>query len=245
MSPNGHQLRAHNKRVAAMLADPECVGELLLVGIAIARSVDLNDPPLGEGVSLATFADRIYGPTKRVYTSIFNGEETTHTRYPGRDQLNEVIREDIRRYQPNEGPGFHFVHCGRPMIRRDGTCDRNASANYTKRFTDPVTGHQSWVGACTQKPCVAWFQDLRARNAAELKTNPAPTPAANVGGVLDRHLPEIDWYTIWRHLDERWTPPPEAQPWTRPKFTLIVDSEPEEAPVTTKPSLTVIEGGWR
>lgn len=246
-APTSAQLRAHERRVAAMMADQECVGELLLAGIAMARAVDLDDPPFVEGCTLGVFADIVYGRYVYETKTTFHGETVVHRRWPGRDQFRAVIRKDIRRYQPAEGRGFHSTSCGRPMVRREGLCGANASSNHTSRLTDPATGFQSWVGACTNRPCRDWFAALVARNAAQLAATPAPIPAANTGGVLDRHLPEIDWYAIWRHLDERWTPPPEAQAWTPPKLTLVVDDDREvaEPAVGGRPTLTVIEGGWR
>lgn len=46
-APTAEQLLAHNDRVRRMLADPECVGELLLVGIGMARCGDDTAAPPG------------------------------------------------------------------------------------------------------------------------------------------------------------------------------------------------------
>lgn len=138
-----------------------------------------------------------------------------------------------------------MVTCGRPRVRTEGTCGRNASANHTKRLIDPATGERMWVGACTNTACKAWFAAVLERNERELATNPPPRPPANTGGVLERHLPEIDWWAIYRHLDETWTPPPENETWHRPKLQLVL-GEPEPAVMPAeRPALTVLEGGWR
>src|SRR5204863_4325418 len=130
--------------------------------------------------------------------------------------------------------------CGRSMLRREGVCGRGASWNQQRRLTDPLTGKRHTVGACSQPKCRAWFADLLARNAAELKTHPAPRPAANTGGVLERHLSEIDWWTVWRHVDPDWTPPPEGERFVRPTLTLVM-TDPEDMPVTAsaRPALVV------
>jgi hypothetical protein len=87
---------------------------------------------------------------------------------------------------------------------------------------------------------------MLARNAAELKANPAPVPPANTGGVLERHLPEIDWWKVWTHVDKSWSPPPEGERFHKPKLTLVM-GEPEENVVVEmrRPALVVHEGGWR
>lgn len=248
--PSYAQLRAHEKRVAGMLADPECVGELLLVGIGMARSVDLGDPPwtAENAMPMKTLAERLYGnrwlPTRLV--GVGQPHETADAN-PYR-RCWSVFHADRRRYCPTvDGDLAHWaITCGRPMIRREGVCGRDAAHDQRRRLTDPLTGQRRTVGACSQKLCRAWLVDLDERNRAELKAHPAPEPPANVGGVLERHLPEIDWWPIWAHVDKRWKPPPEGARFERPKLTLLVgDEEPPVVARSERPSLTVHEGGWR
>lgn len=231
-----------------MLADPECVGELLLVGLAMARSVDLGDPGFSDdgNMPMRVIAERVYGNRRLPSVMLLPGWPRC-----GADRASRVaalFREDRRRYDPDadqEERSWHFVTCGRPMIRRDGLCDRNASDR--RRLTDPATGLRWWVGVCSQKACKQWFADLVERNRLELKANPPPVPSANAGGVLERHLPEIDWWKVWQHVDPKWTPPPEGRPFERPRLTLVVGDEGPEATTTlgVRPVLTVHEGGWR
>lgn len=246
MTPTSTQLRAHEKRVAGMIADPECVGELLLVGLGMARSLDLGDPGWVDGsMPMREVAKRIYGerwlPTRMVGVGQPHATADAH---PHR-RISSVFRADRRRYDPDydQGPRWHSLTCGRPMIRREGLCARNATVH--RRLTDPANGSRRWVASCGQAPCKAWLSDLVARNAAELKAHPAPVPPANTGGVLERHLPEIDWWAVWRHVDKTWTPPPEGQRFERPTLTLVMTDD--EAPVTApiRPALVVHEGGWR
>src|SRR5690554_1916727 len=161
-----------------------------------------------------------------------------------RRRLWDVFRQDRRRYDPDvdEGRRYRRLTCGRPMIRREGLCDRNASSQ--RRLTDPATGRRQWVGCCSQSACKRWFTDLLERNRRELAANPPPTPAANTGGVLERHLPEVDWWVVWKQVDPGWCPPPEGRPFGKPTLTVIVGGDEPEMSVP-RPALTVIEGGRR
>jgi hypothetical protein len=250
-APSIAQLRAHEKRIAGMLADPECIGELLLVGTGMARTLDLGDPPWGdEGhMQIRVIAERIYG-RHRLHQPILGASHYSDrgdTR--PRRRILDVFYADRRRYSADvDGDrGFGFVTCGRPMLRRDGLCGRNASYELQRRLTDPATGQRRTVGACSQPKCRAWFADLLDRNAAELKAHPAPVPPANTGGVLERHLPELDWWKIWAHVDKTWVPPPEGERFHRPTLKLVM-TDPDEVPVSApipRPALVVHEGGWR
>jgi hypothetical protein len=252
MRPSAADLYVHDQRVTRMLADPDCVGELLLVGIGMARCIDLNDPPWNEDgyMPTSTIAKAIYG--NRALPSSIVG--TIHLTDRGDRRASRRIRDvfyaDRRRYSPDVDGDRHWAHvtCGRPMVRREGLCGRSASSN-ARRLTDPATGQRRWVGACSQPACKQWFTDLLDRNRAELAAHPAPVPPANTGGVLERHLPEIDWWKVWRAVDKDWSPPPEGRAFERPTLRLVMDvdrDEVESPPVTAvRPRLVVHEGGWR
>ncbi|MEU8334836.1 hypothetical protein [Micromonospora tulbaghiae] len=253
MTPSAADLHAHNQRISRMLADPECVGELLLVGIGMARCVDLSDPPWGDNgaMPMKTLAETLYG--RRWLPTSFVGVgslSTTADSNPYR-RIRSLFYADRRRYSATaDGDrAWADVTCGRPMVRRDGLCGRSASSN-ARRLTDPATGQRRWVGCCSQPACKQWFTDLLARNAAELAANPVPEPAANTGGVLERHLPEIDWWAVWRRVDPQWSPPPEGRRFERPTLRLLVtDDDLAEAGVEpeprVRPALVALEGGWR
>jgi hypothetical protein len=250
-SPTYAQLRAHEKRTAGMLADDDCVGELLLVGMGMARCLDLGDPvwPAGKSMPLKPIAYAIYGRYRLGMDMLLPLHRSAHGDCHPRKRILDVFFQDRRRYSATvDGDrGFHDATFGRPMVRRDGLCGRNPSYSSQRRLTDPATGQRRTVGACSQAACQKWFADLLARNAAELKANPAPQPPANPGGVLERHLPEIDWWKVWRHVDKDWTPPPEGERFERPKLTLVMSDGEDGSPVvaTARPALTVHEGGWR
>jgi hypothetical protein len=231
-----------------MLADPECAGELLLVGIGMARCVDLGDPPWTDDgrMDLRAVADRIYGRRRLATGMIIGTVHYDRAETSPRQRIQGVFFADRRRYsaEVDGDPGFHGVTCGRPMLRREGVCGRGAAHYLCRTLIDPATGQRRTVGACTQKLCRAWFDDLLARNAAELKKHPAPEPPANTGGVLQRHLPELNWPKIWSRVDKDWRPPPEGVRFERPKLTLIHGDE--DMPVTVpRPTLVVHDGGWR
>lgn len=254
--PTYAQLRTHEERISGMLADPECVGELLLVGIGMARCLDLGDPPWGDDgyMRLPVIAYAVYGKYRLGMDMLLPLHRSAHGDCHPRRRIRDVFFQDRRRYSASiDGDrGFGGVTCGRPMVRRDGLCGRNPKYDSQRRLTDPATGQRRTVGACSQPACQAWFADLLARNAAELKANPAPQPPANTGGVLERHLSEIDWWKVWTHVDPNWKPPPEGERFHRPKLTLIVAPEDlaDVPPVFervngNRPALTVHEGGWR
>lgn len=242
--PTTDALRAHERRIAGMLADPECVGELLLVGMAMARSVDLDDPPWGVRMSLAPIAWSVYGRFWQS-PSMLVPDRTAHGHHHPCKRLLDVFRYDRRRYEPADSDNPWATFCERPMLRRSGVCGGSGSSGAW--LIDPANGLRSYVGACSQPSCRRWIARMVERNAAELAAHPAPVPPANRGGVLERHLPEIDWWKVWRGVAKDWTPPPEGRAFERPTLTLhVADDEPEALPTPpVRPVLRVLEGGWR
>lgn len=247
--PTYSALRAHDARVQRMLADPECVGELLLVGIGMARCLDLRDPPFADdgSVNMRLVTERAYGNIWLPAFLVGVNRDLGDRGDPNpRHRIRSLFYADRRRYCPTADGGrrWDMVVCGRPMIPGDGLCDRTATDK--RRLTDPLTGRRDWVGSCAQTKCRAWLSDLMARNAADLTASPAPEPPANTGGVLERHLPEIDWWKVWSHVDPGWEPPPEGRAFERPRFTVLVndDAEPVVAR-TVRPALVALDGGWR
>lgn len=248
MIPN---LTAYEQCVQGMLDDHECIGELLLVGIAFARAQHLGDPaPVGPDLSLKAMARPLYG--------LGNGfvgrdllvpydDEYGRTRYPERGwkRICSVIMADARRYEP-PGRGHGVYACRRPGIRGRDECGRDVVDSTIRPVTDPLTGERDWIGCCSNTGCKAWLASVLATNKAELAVHPAPRPAANTGGILERHLPNIDWWSLWSSLDKRWSPPPEAEPFHGPKLTVVtgLDDTPVEAAPPARPALTVLRGGW-
>jgi hypothetical protein len=57
--------------------------------------------------------------------------------------------------------------------------------------------------------------------------------------VLARHLPELDWHALWADLDPRWSPPPEVDAWTPPRFTLLTGGGDVDVDAD-QPHLTVV-----
>lgn len=197
-------LREYRKRVAAMLEDPECTGELLALGISLLDFIILRTDPSEK--DWRYYADRAWGRVSE-----------HHIRY--------LLTSDIRRYDAIKDADAHDPkrRCGAPMIRRQGPCGQ--SAGKRALLTDPDTGRKQWLAACRRH--VDWF-DARVRdNRLAADVQDVQIPAANVGGVLARHIPEIDWHKTWKQLKSDWTPPPEG--------------EPEETGV--KPRLTLVFGG--
>lgn len=261
MTPNAAQLRAHEKRIAGMYADPDLVGDLLAVGLVFARSLDFDNPPLNHVVREAG---------KLIYGRAEHGPHLHRWRYEeqfqriaqvGHKRVADILRSDIRRYVPDLTRAYF---CQRPMRPRPGQevlagnlmsddaqkkpeerrCGRQNAVYERYLFVDVVNGNRHALGACSKPICQRWWNDLRARNEAEIATTPPPEPVANRGGVLERHLDEIDWPAIYQHLDPAWKPPHEAPGWKPPKLQILLNDEPDVT-VTQRPALSVIRGGWR
>lgn len=195
-------LREYHKRIQAMLADPECDDDLLLLGISL-----LDFAILKNGVkSWDHYSERVWG--KSGY------------------RLRGTLRLDIRRYDAmtDANSNTPYRKCGSPMIRRGGPCGQSASRQAL--LTDPDTGRKQWVAGCKRHH--EWFDaQVRANRLAVAEEITPVIPAANVGGVLERHIPEIDWEATWLKLDPDWVRPPEDAP----------------LPTTITPKLQLIMGG--
>lgn len=214
-------LQRHHGRIQGMLDDPHCHGGLLAAGLALAHFVDF---------------DGVDGDLNRIGRRAF--VKTIAHRRAG-DVMKEVLRKDIRRYSPSADPdsrSYWHLTCSAPMVKRDGPCKQHAVAR--EAVTDHLTGRRKYIGACGRPEHKQWLAALVARN----RTGAPPRPAANTGGVLARHLPEIDWSALYLLLDPTWTAPPEESPWQRPTLLLHMgDARASTAP--DRPSLAVLAGG--
>jgi hypothetical protein len=204
MSETYSALRDYRRRVSAMLDDPECTGDLFALGISLLDFAVLRID--GDEKSWAYYGKRAWGESHNW-------------------KIRDVLRKDIRRYDALKDAESRDParRCGAPMVRRQGPCGQ--SAGLRALLTDADTGRKQWIAACSRHR--DWFESRVRANRAEVEVANPERPAANAGGVLARHIPEIDWETTWRKLDPKWTPPPE--------------STPEEVPL--KPKLTLVLGG--
>ena len=183
-------LRDYRSRIAAMLDDPECGGDLLALGVALLDFAVLRIDR--DERSWKFYAKRAWGT--------------------GSDwRIRDVLRKDIRRYDAlKDAEGRDPARrCGAPMVRRQGPCGQ--SAGLRTLLTDPDAGRKQWIAACSRHR--DWFEArVRSNRLAVEQTEAVTRPPANAGGVLARHIPEIAWEDTWRKLDPKWTPPPEAEP---------------------------------
>jgi len=229
MSATYDQLVTCDQCVAAMLDDPTLADDLLLIGLHWARAVHLGTPPL-DGIGKST-ARAVYGTG-------------------GARRVWDIIRTDIRRYVPDTSMA---ARCQRPIRRNQAqikehgeTCGHPTCGEaHRALFVDPADGTRHSIGCCSTPRCVAWWNGLRARNQAELAAHCPPEPAANHGGILAKHLPELDWERIYSVLDPTWVPPREAEPWRPPTLTVVVDLDHEDSADVPRPVLSVVRGGWR
>ena len=188
-------LREYRRRIAAMLADPECVDDLFSLGVALLDFAVLRHR---DKKTWDHYTDQVW--------------EFRHS-----GKTRSVLRGDIRRYDAikDADQGEPARRCGAPMIRRQGPCGQSASRR--SMLTDDLTGRKQWIAGCKRHE--EWFNSqVRANRATIDEIADAVRPAANAGGVLARHIPEIDWHAVWLKLDPSWTPPPEREPETVPVF---------------------------
>jgi hypothetical protein len=202
-------LREYRRRIAAMLEDPDCTDDLFSLGVAL---LDFAVLKTSSDRSWAHYAEQAWGPRSDY-------------------RVRGVLRGDVRRYDAIKdadqvGPARG---CGAPMIRRQGPCGK--SATIRTMLTDADTGRRQWLAACTRHR--DWFDAQAIANRRAVgEIEDLAVPAANAGGVLARHLPEIDWQATWKKLDPNWTPPPEGEPETeplRPKLRLILGEASDSA----------------
>lgn len=186
------------KRVRALLEDPECTGELLAIGVALADLIDLRG-----GGNWSTVGTGVYGPKGLLRT------------------LKSALREDVRRYDVTKDPDANYwgARCGAPMIRRQGPCGNHGSRRAL--VTDPETGRQQWLAGCSRH--AEWFTKALVAHRQAASTVEKIDPPANAGGVLERHFPDVKWEDIYEWVQPGWTEPGERV--EAPKLRLIRGGE--------------------
>ncbi|MER7331639.1 MULTISPECIES: hypothetical protein [unclassified Micromonospora] len=241
--PTFAALREYNRVTAALMADPEITGNLLLLGLWLARATILKDPPEGEnGWNAADAARSLFPLSSRPAMGGF-GVRHEQTTGPNTWRVSGLLKEDIRRYDFRAEPGYSAQRtpCGAPTPRKLA-CGKPESIG--SLFTDPETGRRHAVGACRQH--ANWYWEQQRANQEACAAVEVPQPPANTGGRLARHI-RLDWQKLWSTLDPDWTPPPEVEAWERPNLRLFVspDVPLAEVPtaVTPRPRFAVISGG--
>ncbi|WP_037307009.1 hypothetical protein [Amycolatopsis orientalis] len=207
------------QRVQRLAADPRVTGALFGTGAAIATILDGG---MHDQVTLGAIQDLALGPQRTSggpVTAPGRSDQDLTAWYAERrlDPIRELLRKDIRRYQP---PAAKRV-CQAPMPRK-GRCDRSSSRSTL--LTDWTTGQRQWCEACTRH--TDWWTTYIAEHARG-RPEIVPQPYANTGGALARHFPEIDWPRLWHELDPHWEPRPEREPAESSPPTLqVITSEP-------------------
>lgn len=215
-------LREHQQTVTDLLADPDITGDLLLVGLWLARATLLRQPEptseSGDGWQLSDIAADLY-PLRSSRSMYGLGPDTPPTTGPDVWKVAATLKDDIRRYDwRNDQPAWNgrVVPCAGPMVRR-AVCGK--SATVWGLLTDPGSGRRRILGACRAHH--GWWQQQTADNRTACNAVTVPRPPANAGGRLARHI-RLDWEAMWRGLDPEWVAPPEMDTWARPKLTVLV-----------------------
>jgi hypothetical protein len=212
--------RAYHQCVDGMWADPDLTGDLLLIGLYWARQLHLND--VAETISGAATVKAVYG----------RDGNRSH-------RYQSTLRQDIRRYASTADPrnNRYDTGCVAPMVRREGLCGQSGNAD--RQIRDLDTGERLVLRHCARHR--AWaFQQLSANaDAWDALGYRKPVPPANAGGVLRRHLPEVDWPSLWRSIDENWVEPPEREPFHPPELQVLVTLDVEPV-VRPRPALRLV-----
>jgi hypothetical protein len=199
-------------RITRMMADPDCGGDLLLLGCALAAFID-------------------FGMQK---TPKLNSEDVARQAWSTsamyRWRFKDTVSKDARTYKPPRGGQA----CMAPMQRRDGTCGKRSS--WSGYLTDWETGEKTWLVACSRHG--DWHRDTSRANW-EAKPEKPPLPAANHGGVLARHFPEFAWPALWKWADPLWVEHPETKRWPKPTLTLHLGDGAEDD--GARPMLAVVQ----
>jgi hypothetical protein len=198
-----------DERRRQMLNDPDLTGDLLLFALALEEVVWDR-------------AERGRRKAKRhwvrdVAALAYGENDAYHLKYWGK----KVIADDLPRYEVLRDE--YYNPCVAPMIRREGLCGKSGSTRLIDR--DPLTGEGKWIALCSRHRGLE--PKFRARER-EWKTNGAPVPPANTGGVLRRYW-QADWDQIYQWASGR-TPMEggrEATP-PRPKLRLIQGGDESE-----------------
>lgn len=214
-------MSAHS-RLVAMLDDPDCGGDLLLVGVALLALVDLGRHDLRHTEAMGA---AVWGTPSAAWW------------------VQEAICRDARTYEPEQVWHAEAL-CEAPMVRRSGACGKSAGSE--RVIVDYATGRWRYVRACSRHR--DWLRGVYTANRAQAPHpdrpfGGAPLPAANHGGVLARHFPEFDWPTLWRRFHPRWVEHPEEEPWPAPTLTLLVGDDAGDGAHGRRPVLSLATGG--
>jgi hypothetical protein len=235
-------LRTYERTCTALLADPDVTGDLLLIGLWLARAIILRDPAPGEGRwSFAAMAATLFG-TGRPQVDVILGEPRkvpNHLIF----KVKEALRKDVPRYDVALD-NLNETRCGAPMPRAP-FCRRSVVISGYE--PDASTGRRVTLAVCGRKDHQVWYAQTRAEAKAAVTAvgDHMPQPAANAGGALARHIALRNWDRVYRMVSPDWKPPAEGAPTRKPSLSVLRNDDFEPAESGTRPALVVHEGGWR
>lgn len=122
--------------------------------------------------------------------------ERTAKHLGGESRVRWAIRDDAPGYAPpRPGPRWGRIPCGAPMIRREGTCGRNATTEFDA--WNPEDGSGVVTGYCGEKRHREWGKAADAANRALARAGTLPSPVPNTGGLLPSYLPGFNWRKLY------------------------------------------------
>lgn len=202
---------ARSPRTLCLIQDTDLGGDLLLIGLYLAAWLDFGLP------AAETLTEMAAG--------LWSVEEKW--------RLLKAYQGDVRTYRPFRP---RVDSCGAPMMRRSGTCGHRSTVIGTF-VTDWLTGEKTWVAACRRHR--VWFDGVWRENLAVKPSDP-PLPAANSGGVLAKHFPELDWPEFWRRIQPRWVEHPEPVAWPRPALRILPGEGVQDSTAPRRHSLVLV-----
>ena len=124
-------------------------------------------------------------------------------------RLWSLIRDDVPKYRMNMRE--KIVCCGTMLRPAGAPCTKRTSI--TTSIPNPLTGERRWFGACSNPRHREQFETESKAAVAAWRTNGAPAPKPNSGGLLLRYFTTgIEALYAWADRDyrrgETATPPP-------------------------------------
>lgn len=204
---------ARSPRMLRLIQAPNLGGDLLLIGLYYAAQLDFGLPAAETLTEMAA--------------TLWSAEESDRWR------LLKALQGDVRAYRPHRP---RVDQCGAPMLRRTGTCGQRSTV-IGAFVTDWSTGEKTWVAACGRHR--VWFDRVWRENLAAKPADP-PLPAADCGGVLAAHFPELDWPEFWRRIQPWWVEHPEPVVLPRPRLRILPGEGAQDPEMPRSRSLVLV-----
>jgi hypothetical protein len=136
--PTVMALRSYHRQVAAMMADPDLTGDLLLVGLYMAWYYSHR----GGALAISDVAAALFPEHTQRMRPVMAGEPEPQPERPDWERLERVMRADIRRYDWTVGTNRcrTLERCMAPLPRAGRPC--GGTNHHGALLTDVLTGER-------------------------------------------------------------------------------------------------------